>query len=164
MLKARGGGAQWANSGGQAQIKEFSELPSHVLIQIFQCSSHVDVWTFFRKGLSQSQVFEGLLPISRFPNSNQSNKNRRGSILWGCCLLLFVVWSYVMVRDVQVSILCFREGWNVTKTEISPNLFFKYFLLCAEGLEQTLNVRAEVKSVGNIFWNHRFELIFISSS
>ena len=58
------------------------------------------------------------LLISRFPNFNQSNKNLERLYIWGVvrCRL------YAMVRDVQVSRFCCRDGWNVTKTEMSLKL------------------------------------------
>ena len=47
-------------------------------------------------------------PISRFANSNQSNKNLEKLYIWGVVCL--VGWSsYAMTRDVQVSRVCSRD-------------------------------------------------------
>ena len=56
------------------------------------------------------------LLISRFPNSNQSNKNlERLHILGvdcsGICL------AFALTRNVQVNRFCSRDGCYVTKTE-----------------------------------------------
>ena len=62
------------------------------------------------------------MPIPRFPNSNQSNKNLEKLYIWGVvcgCSLLVVVRSYAMRRDIQGSRLWCRDGWNVTKLNIT---------------------------------------------
>ena len=57
--------------------------------------------------------YVGFLQISKFPISNQFNKNLERLYIWGVvrhCLSLFVVRVYALTRDVKINRRCSRDG------------------------------------------------------
>ena len=68
---------------------------------------HEDLSDYFQQQIRSKDI----LPISRFPNSNQSNQNLQRLYIWGVVRCLFVVFSVVRLDQGCQNQQAMLQGW-----------------------------------------------------